>query len=181
MLRGPDGVARTFVWDGAAASDGGDGDRSAQLLPRHRQRRSRGFTSRATGSEWRVTLYPTPALERQFISAAPRNTALAVIAASLACVLLFGCAPRVPRSCEAHARMLAARSIYEFLVRRRTQLMNRALRQNLAELRKMKQDVENGCAREAQAQAAQLAEKAGCVKRRICDGRVVIAPTHPAR
>lgn len=42
-------------------------------------------------------------------------------------------------------------------------MMNRALRQNLAELRQMKQDVEDGCAREAQAQALALAEKAGCV------------------
>ena len=41
--------------------------------------------------------------------------------------------------------------------------MNRVLRQNLVELQQMKQDVEDGCAREAQAQAAQLAEKAGCV------------------
>ena len=93
VLLGPDNGTHTFVWDGSAVSDGGDGDRNVGLLPRRLHRRSYAFTSHVTGSDWHVTLYPTPALERQFVSNAPRNTALAVIAASLACVLLFRCEP----------------------------------------------------------------------------------------
>ena len=143
VLRGPDNASRTFIWDGSEATDGGAGDLSGLLLPKRLQRHGRSFVGHATGSDWRVTLYPTPALEHQFISDAPRNTALAVISASLACVLLF--------------------AIYECLVRRRAQLMNGVLRQHVTELQRMKRDVEDGCAREAQAQAAQLAEKAGCV------------------
>ena len=106
VLQDPGNVTRTFVWNGYAATDGGAGDRSAQMLPRRLQRRSHTFTSRATGIEWRVTLYPTTALERQFVSTAPRNTALAVIAASLACVLLFGC---VARSARVRAELIPLR------------------------------------------------------------------------
>lgn len=51
--------------------------------------------------------------------------------------------------------------MYEVLVRRRASYMNKELRAHVAQLTKMKQDVEDGCEREAQAQARKLAEEAG--------------------
>ena len=54
--------------------------------------------------------------------------------------------------------------------------MNRVLRHNLVELQQMKQDVEDGCAREVQAQAAQLAEKAGCAALIPCRACLPAAP-----
>jgi hypothetical protein len=113
VLQSPDNAMHTFLWNGDSVSDVGAGDRSAALLPRRLHRRSYAFTSRVTGSDWHVKLYPTPALERQFMSNAPRNTALAVIAASLACVLLFRCEPTLAScvSCaDARTRRAASTS-----------------------------------------------------------------------
>jgi hypothetical protein len=91
VLHGPDDSAYTFMWDGTAAADAGEGDRAEQLLPRSFARRPLSFGANATGGAWRVTLYATPALAAQYVTSRPRDTALAVIAASLGCVLLFGC------------------------------------------------------------------------------------------
>jgi hypothetical protein len=91
VLHGPDGDAYTFLWDGTHAADAGEGDRAEQLLPRSFARRPLSFGANATGGAWRVTLYATPALAAQYVTSRPRDTALAVIAASLGCVLLFGC------------------------------------------------------------------------------------------
>jgi hypothetical protein len=92
VLHGPDGGAYTYRWDGTEAAGAGAGDRSEALLPRSLARRPLSFAANATGDAWRVTLFATPALAAQYVTDRPRNTALAVIAASLACVFLFGCA-----------------------------------------------------------------------------------------
>jgi len=92
VLLSPDGLPYSFTWDGTAAAYSGPGDRHAELLPRWLQKEARSFTASATGDTWSITLYPTPALVGQFVSSSPRNTAMAVISASLACVFLFWCA-----------------------------------------------------------------------------------------
>ena len=92
VLQDPAGTAVSFTWNGVSATFVGAGDLASALLPRDLQQHSQTFTVNATGDVWHVTLYPTPALFSQFVSNKPRNTALAVIAASLACVILFGCA-----------------------------------------------------------------------------------------
>jgi hypothetical protein len=120
VLQSPDGGAYTFLWDGTDASDAGDGDCAAALLPRSLLRRPLSFAANATGDAWRVTLYATPALMGQYVTTRPRDTALAVIAASLACVLLFGCA-RVQRCQLATLHVMSSahawRSMLTLLIR----------------------------------------------------------------
>ncbi len=100
VLQGPDGASHTFRWDDGVVADAGGGDRHATLVTKRELRqRARTITVVAAGQNWTVTLFATPALEKHYITARPRNTALAVVAASIACVLLFGCDAR--RNCAA--------------------------------------------------------------------------------
>ncbi len=91
--------AHTFIWENGVLLDGGSGDGVASgavdgLVPSRLRGRVRAFDVSLANDTWRVELYPTRDLEAQYVTARPRNTALAVIAASLACVILFGCASR---------------------------------------------------------------------------------------
>jgi hypothetical protein len=102
VLQGPDGASHTFRWDDGVVADAGGGDRHAMLVTkRELQQRARTITVVAAGQNWTVTLFATPALEKHYITARPRNTALAVVAASIACVLLFGYDAR-RNNCAAH-------------------------------------------------------------------------------
>ena len=109
VLTGPDGTAHTFEWRDLTLSDAGVGDRHADIVPRALQSRVRAFAAVAAGQNWTVALYPTDALVAQFVTVRPRNNALAVIAASVACVVLFGCvlctADRLLRSRGADASL----------------------------------------------------------------------------
>ena len=144
VLRAPDGTQHTFAWRDGAVADGGGGDRHAVLLAhsRHVLRHSRAFNLTAAGQLWSVRLLPTGELYDQFVTSRPRNSAIGIVAASIACVVLFG--------------------VYEFFVRRRAELLNAQLRAHVAQLQRMQKDLEDGCAREAQAQARLLADEAGC-------------------
>jgi hypothetical protein len=94
------GPTHTFIWQNGALLDGGDGDGVGAgtvegLVPTRLRTRGHAFDVPLANDTWRVELYPTRDLEAQYVTARPRNTALAVIAASLACVILFGCASRI--------------------------------------------------------------------------------------
>ena len=183
VLRG-DAAAYTFRWGDGALKYIGPGDRASALVPSARLRRhARSFSANASGMVFGVTLYPTAELEQQYVTMKPRNNALVVIAASLACVLLFGCALSASASSAVrsdflqnftHLAYLRARSVYELFIRRHATLINAQLRANLCRLEQMQQDVEAGCAREAQARARLLAEEA-CTRQKDQVRRVVLA------
>jgi hypothetical protein len=101
------GPVHTFIWDNGVLADGGDGDGvtagGVGLVPGRLRSRVRSFDVPLANDTWRVELYPTRELEAQYVTERPRNTALAVIAASLACVILFGCAPG-----KSHRRVIDA-------------------------------------------------------------------------
>ena len=140
VLRSPTGVEYTFKVSGREVRGVGSGDQSAQLVGRELVPRGRRIAVTAAGSTWQLELYPTPQLRANYLSAKPRNNAMGISAAVFACALLF--------------------FWYEFYDRQRAAAVNARLLAYVRELEAMKRELEEGIAREAEAQATILAAKA---------------------
>jgi hypothetical protein len=166
VLRSPSGAMWTFTVSGRAVASAGAGDLHASLgsLVSHGQRLN--FTAVDDDAPWCIMLYPTakvraglrlracvrcvqqpvdaPAhcwlqLRDQYVTDKPLGNAAGIAIAILACALLFGW--------------------YEFIDRRRSQHINTRLIAYVRQLEQMKHELQEGCAREAQAQARVLAEE----------------------
>jgi hypothetical protein len=93
VLRSPGGVQHTFQVEGRSVRGVGGGDRHAGLLGgAGMAARGRQFNVTAAGATWGVTVYPTRQLRDNYLTSKPRDNALGIAAAVLACALLFGCA-----------------------------------------------------------------------------------------
>ena len=140
VLRSPHGVEYSFEVSGREVRGVGGGDRSAQLVGRDLTPNGRRFGVMAAGATWQLTVYPTRQLRSNYLTEKPRNTALGVSAAVLACALLFGW--------------------YELYDRQRAAAVNARLVAYVRQLEHMKRELEEGITREAEAQATILAAKA---------------------
>ena len=92
------------------------------------------------GSQWAITLYPTAALEKQYVTGKPRNIALGIAATVLATALLF--------------------AYYELFERRRAARVHARLLAYVHQLEAMQRALAAGYAREAEARARVLVEEA---------------------
>lgn len=140
VLRSPTGVEYTFQVSGREVRGVGSGDQSAALVGRELASSGRRIAVTAASSTWQLELYPTPQLRAHYLSAKPRNNAMGISAAVFACALLF--------------------FWYEFYDRQRAAAVNARLLAYVRQLEAMKRELEEGIAREAEAQAAILAAKA---------------------
>jgi hypothetical protein len=92
LLRSPSGVEYTFHVAGREVRGVGGGDRHAALVGRGLARLGKRVNVTAAGATWSVTLYPTSQLRANYLTSKPRDNALGISAAVLACAMLFGCA-----------------------------------------------------------------------------------------
>ncbi len=118
VLTSPSGVQHTFSVSGREVNNIGPGDQHAALVDGGLQAHARRLEVAAADTTWTVTLYPTrrvrrraaaaqqaqcarltqpwtpplPQLVEQYVTSRPRDNAIGIAAAVLACALLFWCA-----------------------------------------------------------------------------------------
>jgi hypothetical protein len=94
VLRSPRGVEYTFRVAGCAVHGvGAGGDAHARLVG-GRELADLGRRINVTaagGAVWSLAVYPTRQLRDKYLTSKPRDNALGIAAAVLACALLFGC------------------------------------------------------------------------------------------
>jgi hypothetical protein len=92
VLTAPSGAQYTFAVRGREVSAVGAGDQHARLTGGARGvgLREQRMMIDVAGSGWGVTLFATPELRAQYLTKKPRDNALGIMAAVLACALLFG-------------------------------------------------------------------------------------------
>jgi signal transduction histidine kinase len=139
VLHSPEGRMFTFSVSGRSVKTVGHGDLHRGLSG-NLASLGRRLNVTAAGSEWSLTLYPTEALQRQYMTSKPRNNALGIGATMLATALLF--------------------IYYELFDRRRTARVHARLLAYVHQLEAMQRALADGCAREAEAKARVLAEEA---------------------
>jgi len=88
VLHSPEGRMFTFSVSGRSVKTVGYGDLHRGLSG-NLASLGRRLNVTAAGSEWSLTLYPTEALQRQYMTSKPRNNALGIGATMLATALLF--------------------------------------------------------------------------------------------
>jgi hypothetical protein len=162
VVRAPSGGAYTFRISGLQVVSIGAHDAHASLVTPGLRASGRRLDVGLAGANWSVALYPTAQLRARYVSTKPRDNALGILASVLACALLF--------------------CWYEGFDRRRSQRVAARLRANVAQLQELKRRVEDGCAREAEAQARVLAEAARralrCAALRHSDCCAFASPAH---
>ena len=138
VLYSPTGKEFTFSVSGRTVHHVGPGDHHEQLCggQGHLARR---LNVTVAGSKWAVTLFPTEALKKQYLTDKPRNNALAIASTVIATSLLF--------------------LYYELFDRRRAARVHARLLAYVHQLEAMQAALADGYAREADAKARALAEE----------------------
>ena len=139
VLHSPTGKDFTFSVSGRTVHNIGPGNHHEQLCGGHASM-ARRLNVTVAGSQWAISLYPTAALEKQYVTPKPRNIALGIAATVLATALLF--------------------AYYELYERRRASRVHARLLAYVHQLEAMQRALAAGYAREAEARARMLAEEA---------------------
>ena len=155
VLRSPTGKEFTFSVSGRTVHHVGHGDHHEKLSG-SQAHLARRLNVTVAGSEWAITLFPTEALRKQYLSDKPRNTALAIAATVIATSLLF--------------------LYYELFDRRRAARVHARLLAYVHQLEAMQTALADGYAREADAKARVLAEEASSRQKDQFVAMVVSAP-----
>ena len=139
VLHSPTGKEFTFSVSGRTVHHVGPGNHHEELCGGHAWM-ARRLNVTVAGSPWAITLFPTEALQKQYVTGKPRNIALGIAATILATALLFG--------------------YYELYDRRRAARVHARLLAYVHQLEAMQRALAAGYAREAEAKARVLAEEA---------------------
>ena len=139
VLHSPTGKDYTYSVSGRTVHKIGPGNHHEQLCGGHASM-ARRLNVTVADRQWAITLYPTAALEKQYVTGKPRNNALGIAATVLATALLF--------------------CYYELFERRRAARVHERLLAYVHQLETMQRALAAGYAREAEARARVLAEEA---------------------